>query len=232
MTDEDSLLLANPVWEAINGPQRAFGDVHGQAAVYDMHVSPFGGVQELTSAAINDLAQLCDSGRVVALMYRDGRLPDLIDWDLIEAIEVLQMVHSGKHTSLPLESTHLTTGHVGQMIDLVKLTNPGPFGKRTIELGNYYGIVESSRLLAMAGERFKPPGWVEVSGVCTHPSSLGRGYAGGLASTLVSQIHDSGLEAFLNVRIGSPSEEQATRVYEKLGFERYRTMQIAVLQKR
>ena len=60
---------------------------------------------------------------------------------------------------------------VKAMVELAKLTEPGPFRERTIELGNFYGIFESDRLVAMAGQRTRVPGFVEVSAVCTHPDA-------------------------------------------------------------
>ena len=54
---------------------------------------------------------------------------------------------------------------------------PGPFRPRTIELGGYVGIFHDSKLVAMAGQRLRPPGYCEVSAVCTHPDARRRGYA-------------------------------------------------------
>jgi|TARA_Y100000310_G_scaffold315557_3_gene366264 ribosomal protein S18 acetylase RimI-like enzyme len=232
MTSDDKKRLLNPVWEAISGPQLPLAEIRGQAGVYDMDVSPFGAVESVCDAALNDLADLCSPGRIVALMYKDATLPDCNRWELIESINVWQMIYREQGQSAPLQSTALSDEFVDRMIELVRLTNPGPFGKRTIELGDYLGVVESDRLLAMAGERFKPPHWVEVSGVCTHPSAQGRGYAAGLVTRLVEQIEFRDQRAFLHVRAGSPSEQVAIGVYERLGFEHYQRMDIAVLQRR
>ena len=43
--------------------------------------------------------------------------------------------------------------HVPQMLELVALRPPGPFAARTHELGDYFGVFEDGRLVAMAGER-------------------------------------------------------------------------------
>jgi FR47-like protein len=42
---------------------------------------------------------------------------------------------------------------VPEILDLVERTKPGPFLKRTIELGAYLGIRRDGRLIAMAGEQ-------------------------------------------------------------------------------
>src|ERR1700730_8736727 len=62
------------------------------------------------------------------------------------------------------------------MDSLAELTQPGPFGQRTPELGTYLGIFVSGRLVAMAAERLRLRGFAEASAVCTHSDFRGRGY--------------------------------------------------------
>ncbi len=231
LTDDGAKLLANPVWEAITGSQLSLGEVHGNAAIYDMQVSPFCGLKEISTESLDDLAQLCSPGRICILIYKKTTLPESNRWKNLQNSQVVQMVHSGDVSAGLPDSIELSEQHVDRMIELVKLTDPGPFGKRTIELGHYHGVLENDRLLAMAGERFKPPNWVEISGVCTHPSAQGRGYAAGLVASVLGQIDADDEGAFLHVRIGSPSEKGAIRVYEKIGFEQHQVMEIAVLER-
>ena len=61
------------------------------------------------------------------------------------------------------------------MLDLVARTEPGPFLPRTIEMGTYLGIRRGGALVAMAGERLHPPGWTEISAVCTDDAYRSRG---------------------------------------------------------
>jgi predicted GNAT family acetyltransferase len=96
----------------------------------------------------------------------------------------------------------------------------------TIELGNFYGILEGDRLLAMAGQRTRVPGFVEVSAVCTHPDARGRGYAGILMSEVMRDILDEGATPFLHALAENP----AVRVYEKLGFTERCNFQLAVIK--
>ena len=42
----------------------------------------------------------------------------------------------------------------------------------------------------MAGERFRFPGYTELSGVCTHPDFRGRGLARRLSATVAEGIED------------------------------------------
>ena len=74
------------------------------------------------------------------------------------------------------------------MLDLARLTQPGPFAAGAIILGSYVGIRSAGQLIAMAGERMRFPGFSEISAVCTHPEHRGRGHASSLVRALIRQI--------------------------------------------
>jgi predicted GNAT family acetyltransferase len=114
------------------------------------------------------------------------------------------------------------------MLDLATLTKPGPFGPRTHELGAYLGIRVEGKLVAMAGERLKVPGYTEVSAVCTHPEYAGKGYARSLMSEVMRRIRSRGEIAFLHVR---QSNTRAVALYERLGFRTRMVVQFTVLRK-
>src|SRR2546425_11419875 len=81
------------------------------------------------------------------------------------------MVWTAKtRTSVEHSFEELIFLYVDEMLALFELTKPGPFLKRTPELGSYLGIREAGQLVAMAGERLKPYGYTEIS--CLHPSRL------------------------------------------------------------
>ena len=101
------------------------------------------------------------------------------------------------------------------MLDLVARTEPGPFRKRTIELGTYLGIRREGSLVAMAGERLHPPGWTEISAVCTDPAFRGQGLATTLVRALVADIRTRGEQALLHAAATNTS---AIRLYESMGF--------------
>jgi predicted GNAT family acetyltransferase len=113
------------------------------------------------------------------------------------------------------------------MLALVELTHPGPFAKRTPELGTYLGIREAGQLVAMAGERLKPIEYTEISAVCTHPDYRGRGYASSLVSILTQRITERNEIPFLHVRTENVG---AIRVYEKLGFKTRRIINITIVK--
>jgi ribosomal protein S18 acetylase RimI-like enzyme len=108
--------------------------------------------------------------------------------------------------------------HAPQAVALAKLTNPGPFGLRTPELGEYFGYFDGDRLIAMAGERMCAGHLHEVSGICTHPDYQGRGLAGKLTLKLVRRQIQRGKTPFLHV---ARSNAAARALYAKLGFRDY-----------
>jgi predicted GNAT family acetyltransferase len=114
------------------------------------------------------------------------------------------------------------------MLGLVDLTRPGPFAARTVEMGRYLGVRDEGRLVAMAGERLRPPGYTEVSAVCTHPDFRGRGHAKALISVLAEAICARGETPFLHVL---PENRPAVATYEALGFRTQRTLQLTVLER-
>ncbi len=101
------------------------------------------------------------------------------------------------------------------MLALATLTRPGPFYRHTNRLGDFIGVKITGRLAAMAGERMKPQGFTEVSGVCTHPDFRGQGYAGGLMRLVAQRIIARGETPFLHVY---PDNAGAIALYETLGF--------------
>jgi predicted GNAT family acetyltransferase len=105
---------------------------------------------------------------------------------------------------------------VDDMLALVGRTHPGPFERRTIELGDYLGVRdETGRLVAMAGMRLRLPGHTEISAVCTDEAARGRGLASALVRDLVGRILDRGETPVLHV---VTTNAGAIGVYDQLGF--------------
>lgn len=230
-------VLENPAWHAIASGQRNLAQVTADAGNYIDEVSVFGALRE-PLGGLSPLTSIVGKGRVVALaMPLKMQLPDAgADWRVAAQVPCHQMiceqpadwatVNSGAVEILPLDTTH-----VPQMLSLVKLTEPGPFARRTIEMGSYWGVFDGDQLVAMAGERMKPDGWVEVSGVCTHPDARGRGLAAMLVAKVLAGIAEAGDLAFLHVVVDGPSEKTAVAVYERLGFRQHQPMQVHILQR-
>ena len=113
------------------------------------------------------------------------------------------------------EAVRLGPGDVPAMLDLVARTRPGPLGRRTIEMGTYLGLVSDGALVAMAGERLHPPGYTEISAVCTDAAHRGRGLATRLVLAVAAGIRARGEVPFLHTGADNTG---AIRLYEQLGF--------------
>ncbi|HEV2120392.1 MAG TPA: GNAT family N-acetyltransferase [Candidatus Bathyarchaeia archaeon] len=223
-----SSLLDNPVWSALSTTHRSFAEGDRLAKRYPVDVAPFAATRDQTSESYQSLAQLLGPGETAAFPL--STMPDLPSgWTVVFKVNSAQMVWNG---SVPSPVKHsieeLSISQVDEMLSLVELTKPGPFFKRTPELGSYLGIREAGQLVAMAGERLRPLGHTEISAVCTHPEYRGRGYASSLVSALIQKITARGEIPFLHVRTENAG---AIRVYEKLGFKTRRVIEITVVKK-
>ena len=114
------------------------------------------------------------------------------------------------------------------MINLARLTKPGPFGKKTIDFGYYFGIFENEKLVAMTGQRLHVQNFTEVSAVCTHPDHVGKGYANTLLQHQLQLILQQGQHPFLHVR---DDNQRAIALYERLGFVVSRAMNFYFMKK-
>lgn len=109
----------------------------------------------------------------------------------------------------------LGDANAAAMLALATLTEPGPFLSATHRLGDFFGIRHGGELVAMAGERLKPDGFTEVSGVCTHPAHRGRGRAGALMRHVAARILARGETPFLHAYAANTG---AIDLYRTLGF--------------
>ena len=200
------------MWAALTGPQACFAEVAGNAAAYSSDISPFCAVADLADpAGWRDLATLTDR----ALLTGPSITPPP-GWTEINRLPGVQMAGQGMTGVEDPEAVVLTETDVPEIFDLVERAKPGPFRKRTIELGRYLGIRHEGRLIAMAGERFRLPGWTEVSAVCTDPAFRGRGIGARLTLAVAAGILARGDLPFLHTAADNAG---AIRLYERLGFQ-------------
>lgn len=111
--------------------------------------------------------------------------------------------------------TRLTSGHGPQMAALAAATQPGPFGERNIELGEFVGVFDDGQLVAMAGQRLAAGTMREISAVCTLPQWRGRGLGRRLVEVLMNLQLQRGETPFLHVMRDNAG---ARALYEKMGF--------------
>jgi ribosomal protein S18 acetylase RimI-like enzyme len=221
----DIRLLENPIWYALSTGQSYLAQSNHLAKRFPRDVAPFGAMKSQSPSEYEALAQIL-SGDVAALFLASKPvLP--ADWSMHLSGDMYQMTFEARPPAGPKQSFRkLTQADVPEMLALTKLTEPGPFLPRTIELGAFYGIHDSGALVAMAGERLHLTGFTEVSAVCTHPNFRGRGYGNSLMSVVISGIMNRGETPFLHVKTDNP----ALALYKKLGFEIRAQLYLAVIQ--
>jgi ribosomal protein S18 acetylase RimI-like enzyme len=212
-------VLDRPVWNALTGRQAALaqGDARAWrlAEDYGVFVAGADGSPE-------------SDGAIRALIPPDGALWTVegrphgapADTVAIREAHLHQMVAEALTPAPPplFDILPLGDAEAHEMFVLARLTEPGPYNRETHRLGQFVGVKVEGRLVAMAGERLRPAGFTEVSGVCTHPDHRGRGYAGALMRHVTAAILARGEVAFLH---SYASNAGAIALYEALGF-RYR----------
>ncbi|MFJ4466977.1 GNAT family N-acetyltransferase [Streptomyces sp. NPDC089424] len=220
-------ILDNPVLASLSGPWHApLARGRGRVRRYLEDVSPFMGLPEdPTERDWADAAQLLGSG-TSALVNGSVTVPD--DWNVVERFGILQMTASEEVEGVrDHRAVRLTADDVPQMLDLTRRTAPGPFLRRTIDMGTYLGIRRDGALIGMAGERMRAEGWVEISAVCTAPEHRGEGLGTSLLRTMVAEIAAHGDRAFLHV---ASTNSQAVQLYKHLGFTARREFTVTVLR--
>jgi len=228
---DDTSLLDNPILNSLESHHAKWAIVEGAARRYPAEVGPLSGMPDQSLAHYDSLRRLAGLGGILGLFFQSPPAPPQ-GWSLVRGGRLTQMVATSPdiEQATPRRSNTdfrpLAAADVPAMLELTELTEPGPFRKRTFELGKFYGAFESDRLVSMAGQRMSLPGFVEVSAVCTHPDARGRGYARVLMSTVIHDILQRGKLPFLHAFADNP----AVRLYESLGFVHRRTFHLAVLK--
>lgn len=209
-------VLDNPAWNALISGDNHLGHGNAQVKYFDPEVSPFIGFKDNTDDDFEQLHSMMPAGQTACYVSTTKRnLP--AGWKSLGIYEGMQMIFDAdkQPEALSMELTPLTHAHVPQMLELVEIAKPGPFNKRTIDFGEYYGVFQDERLVAMTGQRMHIFNYTEISAVCTHPDFTGRGYARQL---ILKQLHL--IRAAQNIPILHVRQDntRAISVYESLGF--------------
>lgn len=246
--------LDNVIWQALTTRQSEFAEACGEARRFVPEITSLTAMSQPDAHGYASLAGLVAPGATALLSLVSPYEPQP-GWDVVVTFPGLQMVcdhgsdksgsdKSGAKKSPPLakpagskasgNASELEIVALGphdspDMVELATLTKPGPFGRRTHELGTYLGIRSADgKLIAMAGERLKVPGFTEVSAVCTHPDHTGKGYARILMLEIMKGISSRGETTFLHVR---QDNARAVELYERLGFRTRVVVHFTVLRR-
>ena len=136
VSTELALVLDNPVWNALTTNHAHFASGTDLAKRYPVEVAPFVGLADRSEAAFRDLRQIVGQGDTFALWGLN--LPsELPGWTTRFAFNVLQMV-SQQPIPDPVSAetvVDLTAADVPDMLELIKLTEPGPFLRARLNWG-------------------------------------------------------------------------------------------------
>lgn len=224
----DSKQLERPPWSALTTTHSCFALGNDLARRYQPDVAPMAAVREVSDECLRALSALMQPGDAVGL-FEAKPVAGTKDLAVIARKTIEQMVYEGS-TAMPVDDGHarLTPADVPEMMHLVELTKPGPFSARTIALGSYIGVRIGGRLVAMAGERMRFPGFTEISAVCAHPDHRRRGHSSLLVRTLMRNILDRGETPFLHIFSDNTG---AASLYRQLAFSHQRSLTVTVLQR-
>jgi ribosomal protein S18 acetylase RimI-like enzyme len=211
-------LLDNIMWNCMSGPHAHFATGAGDVRRYAPGFSPIVGCRDPARPDFAMLGRYCEPGESFYMDIWSGTPP--AGWQIAREARMFKMLWDApapREDPAP-DAIPLRPEHASQAVELATLTNPGPFGIRTPELGEYFGYFDGGRLIAMAGERMCAGDLHEVSGICTHPDFQGRGLAKKLTLKLVHRQMRRGKTPFLHVM---SHNEPARALYAKMGFRDY-----------
>jgi ribosomal protein S18 acetylase RimI-like enzyme len=213
MTDHP---LDNVVWAALTSCHAGVARGRGAARHYPRDMAPFAAIATPSAEAYRDLAaDLAPDAE--ARLFRPIDEPTPSGWETLSVRPILQMVAADPDLPAVDDAAIAPLGvaDAAAMMALAAAAKPGPFGARTVLLGSYLGVRDADgRLIAMAGERFRLPGYTEVSAVAVHPDARRRGFAQALTVRLMRRIRERGAVPFLHVFSDNP----AAALYARWGF--------------
>ena len=218
--------LDHPVWFALITRQRELAQGGARARRFPPDIAPFADIVDMSVESFAALGGLMSRSDFVVLFTPDPVIAPP-EFKTLLAKTGEQMI--GMPAETPGGTADIVTlgaDDVPAMMELTKLTNPGPFAARTHELGTFLGVKIDGKLVAMAGERMKPAGYTEITAVCVHPDYRGRGYAQLLLGAIARQIAVRGEIPFLHVFSDNAS---AIALYRRQGMEIRRRLCVTVL---
>ena len=219
--------LDRPVWASLRAqPHWGLGDE--RARRFRPDINRFAATPDEDAASLEALVELVRPGDDSVYLLQ---VPPIVVPPGLEAVKAAPGVQMLATRRLQDDDGVQVLGDADApgMLALATLAEPGPFLARTHTMGRFIGLSIDGRLAAMAGERMRLPGHVEVSGVCTHPDFRGRGLARRLSAAVTANIQRRGEQPFLHAWTTNTA---AIALYESLGFEVRTAVNVAMLRRR
>jgi predicted GNAT family acetyltransferase len=218
--------LDHPVWNALISRQQALAEGGTLARRYPPEIAPFAAMTDMSAQSFAALRALMTASDQ-AVLFTPEPVTAPAEFKVLLAKTGEQMIGTPAETAgRTADIVTLGADDAPAMVELTKLTKPGPFTLRTHELGTFLGIRIDGQLVAMAGERMKPANYTEITAVCVHPAHRGRGYAQILLGAVARQISARGEIPFLHV---FSDNDSAIALYRRQGMEIRRRLCVTVL---
>jgi len=219
-------LLDNFMWNALSGPlwSISIGDANVRRLAPGF--SPIVAFADTERPDFATLATLCEAQQPFYCENWRGEAP--AGWRIDAEASMVKMFYAGGEPPAGdfAQAVPLGPEHAAQMLELALLMRPGPFGLRTVEMGDYFGVFEDGELIAMAGERMRAGRLREISGVATRPAHQGRGLAKCLMAGLVRRQLARGEQPVLHVM---SANEVARSLYARAGWLEHREVPVRVI---
>jgi ribosomal protein S18 acetylase RimI-like enzyme len=229
------LPLDNAVWTALTTRQSQHAQSSALARRFPPEMTLLGALAANTAMAFDSLAQLIQRDPVTLYFTSSPQIPTR--WEILRAVELHQMVQEtdapaalSSHETAPNEAEadksapeviELTPADIPEMSTVYVATRTGrTLCPRIQKLGQFLGVREEGKLVAMGGLRLHIAGYREITTVATLPDHEGRGYATAIVRSLIERIRSRGDRPFLTVRTDNT---RAIEIYRRLGF-RERTL--------
>src|ERR1035438_459571 len=209
--------LADPVRHALNSVHSHLAIGQAPARRYPKEVAPFAVIDDTSEPTLANLRALLSRGEQVYIFNEPpGPMNGLTVGPPLDTFQMVGPEPLASDVPEPSIRAMLMTSEDGaEMFELISLVFPGFYRPRTYEMGTYYGVRMGGQLVAMAGERLCMTGYREISGMCTHPSHTGKGYARLLMNGLMRDHAAAGVKSFLHV---GQANTRAASIYERMGF--------------
>lgn len=208
-------VLANIFWRALTGSQAHLGEGTGRIKRFRPGFPAMIGYDDPAAPDFAALAPFCGAGERYYCAEWVGAAP--AGWKL--EVDALMCAMLWQGTLPPADTTvpilRLAERHVPEMLAIADTCKPGPFARRPMEIGEWYGILDGARVVAIAGERLHAQPYREVSGICTLPEYQGRGYARRLTEHVIRSQLARGFTPFLHV---ASANAAARKLYVGMGF--------------
>jgi ribosomal protein S18 acetylase RimI-like enzyme len=220
--------LDRPVWNALATTHADLAEGSTLARRYQPSIVPFAAMADDGPESLAALTALPGADEMMVLVEAGPiNVPPTLE--VVIESKLVQMIRERPCERLTdPRITPLGEADAEDMLALATLTRPGPFTLKAQSLGTFWGIKLDGRLVAMAGQRMRQPGFGELSGLCTHPDFQGRGFGTLLFRFVAGEISARGDAVFLHAYANNTP---AISLYERLGFTLRAEMNIRAVKR-